>query len=83
MEEIYLLLDERFSQIEEIQKKHNKIIQSLDDPPQGQPINMSEVQELSHTMLQMKRNDKLRLIKENELMEIVFSLRSFDDQQRL
>jgi hypothetical protein len=83
MEEIYLLLDERFSLIDDIQRKHNKIQQAFETPSSNQSINISEVQELSHQMLQMKRTDKLRVIKENELMEIVFSLRGFDDQQRL
>lgn len=82
MEEMYLLLDDRFNLIEEVRKKLLKICNSSEYPENLTSVNPYEVQECSQLILQIKRNDKLRIIKENELMEIVFSLRSFDPQQR-
>lgn len=82
MEEMYLLLDDRFNLIEDVRKRLLKICNYSEYPENLSTVNPIEVQECSQLILQIKRNDKLRIIKENELMEIVFSLRSFDPQQR-
>lgn len=82
MEEIYLLLEERLQCMDDLTARVNKleeirgriIINPSNRPP--------EFQELSHNIQQLKRNEKLRSIKENDFLEIVFGLRSFDAPQR-
>jgi hypothetical protein len=82
MEEMYLLLDDRFNLIEEVRKKLGNMVQQTENSEIISNVNPYEVQELSQLVLQIKRNDKLRIIRENELMEIVFGLRTFDQHQR-
>lgn len=79
---MYLLFDDRFNLIEEVRRKLGNIMQQSDLNELLPNISQIEVQELSQLILQIKRNDKLRIIRENELMEIVFGLRTFDQHQR-
>jgi hypothetical protein len=83
MEEIYSLLQERIENIDDIKKKFNKSDNSSNAPGIDIDITSAEASDLSQQISQAKRMEKLRIIKENELMEVIFSLRSFDLKQKL
>lgn len=83
MEEIYSLLQERIENIDEVKKKFNKNDNSPNAAGIDIDITTAEASDLSQQISQAKRMEKLRIIKENELMEVIFSLRSFDLKQKL
>lgn len=83
MEEIYTLLEERFSVIEDLDIRINRLEENKDSVTGNLHIKPSEIQDVSHIIHQLKRNEKLRNIKENDYLEIVFGLRNFDVPQRM
>jgi len=87
MEELYLLLAERISQVEEIKYQKNKLtkLTSLDDivNPKAFSNNKShETNQFNKQLNLMKKKEKKRIIKENELIELVYNIKAFDLHQR-
>ena len=86
MEELYLILKDRISNAEEI----NATLLEISDyfKPKStevrsvSPIRSPEIQELSRFINQIKRSEKVRVIKEDEIIEMVFNLKGFDLAQR-
>ena len=83
MEEIYSLLQERIDNLEDIKKKFFKPDSISNTPLVEAELNNIEVTDFSQHISHIKRIEKLRIIKENELMEVIFGLRSFDVKQKL
>ena len=83
MEEIYTLLQERIDNVEEVKKKSPK--QENTNSVSGLDVEVTtfDSPDMIQHISQVKRMEKLRIIKENELMEVIFSLRSFDLKQKL
>jgi len=83
MEEIYTLLQERIDNVEEVKKKSPK--QENTNSVSGLDVEVTtfDSPDMIQHLSQVKRMEKLRIIKENELMEVIFSLRSFDLKQKL
>lgn len=86
MEELYLLLNDRISNAEEISTILSDLTEySKPKPPEARsvsPIKSLEIQELSRFLNQIKRGEKVRVIKEDEIIEMVFNLKGFDLTQR-
>ena len=81
MEEIYVLLKERLDNINDLLNKFNQYEISL--LSSGATMHKSsELQEISYQINQLKKLEKMRIIKENDCTEVIFSLRNFDQQQR-
>jgi len=83
MEEIYTLLQERIDNVEEVKKKSPKPENATSMSGLDVEVNTFESSDMIQHLSQVKRMEKLRIIKENELMEVIFSLRSFDLKQKL
>jgi len=86
MEELYLLLSERASHLQELQSRLASLpaylssnTTELKSNPNNKP---REYSEFFKSLNQVKKNEKLRIIKEDELIDIVFNLKSFDLPQR-
>ncbi len=87
MEELYILLAERFHHIEEM--KHwlsmiNKMTPNLIQAqvPNNLTIPHPNFNDWSKEFNRLKKIEKKRLIKENELIEILLSIKVFDLHQR-
>ena len=81
MEEIYSQLLERLNNVNDLLNRFDQYETSLLNS--GAIIHKSsELQEISHQINQLKKSEKMRIIKENEFTEVIFSLRNFDQQQR-
>lgn len=85
MEELYLLLAERRANIDTISFRLADLIRTLRDRPNdGKTTLFAKTQEgleFSRFINQMKRTEKVRLIKENDLIEIVYAIKNFDISQ--
>lgn len=86
MEELYLLLSERASHLEELHSRLASLpaylssnTTELKSNPNKKP---REYSEFLKSLNQIKKNEKMRIIKEDELVDIVFNLKSFDPPQR-
>ena len=86
MEELYLLLAERGTNIQEISKRLEQLPRNRNsNTPEIKPVSANkgaEFQEVSRLVNQMKRVEKVRVIKEDELIDMVFNLKAFDAPQR-
>jgi hypothetical protein len=82
MEEIYLLLEERLLNNEDLNNRVNKLEEIRGRLVINQNSRPPEFQELSQYIQQLKRAEKLRSMKENDLLETVFGLRNFETTQR-
>ena len=81
MEEIYGLLLERLNNVSNLLNRFNQYESTL--LTSGATIHKSsELQEISNQINQLKKLEKMRIIKENDFIEVIFSLRNFDQQQR-
>jgi len=83
MEEIYTLIQERIENIEEVKRRSAKLEHSSSVSGFDTDTSYLESPDFLQQISQIKRIEKLRIIKENELMEVIFSLRSFDGKQKL
>lgn len=83
MEEIYTLLQERMDNIDDIRKKFSRSDSPSNISSSDPEIYNIDPSDLSQQFSQAKRTEKLRIIKENELMEVIFGLRSFDIKQKM
>jgi len=86
MEEIYILLTERIYQTEEI-KTLNKLLTFpiLNDNVDSKAFSSSKSREfldINKQLNLLKKREKKRVIKEDELIELVFNLKAFDLYQR-
>ena len=86
MEELYLLLAERGVNIQEISKRLEQLPRNRNsDSSEPKPVSTNkgaEFQEVTRFVNQMKRVEKVRVIKEDELIDMVFNLKAFDAPQR-
>ena len=83
MEELYQLIEERLLQIKTAYDKFNLIANQRDHiNPDSISSSGSDVRDLSQYMSQIKRLEKIRTFKENELMEAFSALKSFDSTQK-
>ena len=81
MEEVYGLLLERLNNVSNLLNRFNQYESTL--LASGATIHKSsELQEISNQINQLKKLEKMRIIKENDFVEVIFSLRNFDQQQR-
>ena len=83
MEEIYTLIQERIENIEEVKRRCTKLENNSNISGFDIETNYLDSPDFLQYVSQIKRIEKLRIIKENELMEVIFSLRSFDGKQKL
>lgn len=86
MEELYILLSERASHLQEIHFRLASLpaylssnTTELKSNPNNKP---REYSEFLKSLNQIKKSEKMRIIKEDELVDIVFNLKSFDPPQR-
>ena len=86
MEELYLLLSERAAHIEELHSRLATLpayLSSNATELKSNPTNRPrEYSEFFKTLTQIKKYEKMRVIKEDELIDIVFNLKIFDLPQR-
>lgn len=80
MEELYGLMNDRFQVLKEI---NDKFRDASNLSKNGFKTNSggNEIQKLSEYLSQLKRAEKLRVIQENNYLEVVCSLRGYDDCQ--
>lgn len=83
MEEIYALIQERLDNIEEVKRRSAKLENNSNISGLDTENSYFDSPDFLQHVSQAKRIEKLRIIKENELMEVIFSLRSFDGKQKL
>ena len=83
MEEIYTLLQERIDSVDEVKKKSVQLDAALSMADPDREIKDSDISDLTHAIGQAKRLEKFRIIKENELLEVIFGLKCFDNNQKL
>jgi hypothetical protein len=83
MEEIYTLLQERIESVDEVKKKAVPLDTALSIADSDKEIKDSDIADLTHAIGQAKRLEKFRIIKENELLEVIFGLKCFDNNQKL
>ena len=85
MEELYLLLAERGANIDTISFRLADLMRTLQDKAnEGKTTSFAKTQEgleFSRFINQMKRTEKVRLIKENDLIDIVYGIKNFDVTQ--
>lgn len=83
MEEIYTLLQERIESVDEVKKKAVPLDTALSIADPDKEVKDSDIADLTHAIGQAKRLEKFRIIKENELLEVIFGLKCFDNNQKL
>ncbi len=83
MEEIYTLLQDRIDNIEDVKKKFQKLDHTTNTSGIDIEPSSIDASDFFQHISQIKRVEKFRIIKENELMEVIFSLRSFDTKQKM
>lgn len=83
MEEIYTLLQERIESVDEVKKKSVQLEAALSMTEPDKEIKDTDIAELTHAIGQAKRLEKFRIIKENELLEVIFGLKCFDNNQKM
>lgn len=82
MEEIYIHLTERLTSVDTLIKKTETITSQLETNP-SLSASPQQLAELSIFMNNLKKAEKMRLLKENDYLEVVFGFRNFDSAQRL
>jgi len=83
MEELYQLIEERLFQIKAAYYKFPSLIAPGDYfTADIATDSASDLRELPQYMSQIKRLEKIRVFKENELMETFFALKSFEPAQK-
>ncbi len=82
MEELYQLIDERISQIIQTQDKFSLFLTLQSSSQESSSAFTQELRDLSQFVSQVKRAEKVRVFKENELMESFYALKSFDTAQK-
>jgi len=82
MEELYQLIEERLIQIKTANDKFSTL-SSHQDPNAEMSANcVNDIRDLSQYISQIKRLEKVRIFKENELMESFYALKTFDSAQK-
>lgn len=82
MEELYNLLAERLSSIQDLEQKFGALIGQFETDP-AFTLQPHQLNELSNFINNLKKTEKMRILRENDFLEVIFSLRSFDLPQRV
>lgn len=80
MEELYELLNDRFQALKAISDKFQEAANS---PKAGlrNALGDTQLQKLSEFLQQRRRAEKTRVMKENNYLEVIYSLKYFDTDQ--
>ena len=80
MEELYGLLNDRLISLREMNEKFKEAI-SLAENNFIHSSGEIEIQKLSEYLHQLKKAEKMRVIKENNYLEVIYCLKAYDEEQ--
>lgn len=80
MEELYALLTDRLTSIQDFVQKFDLIINQFEADPLFSLL-PPQLNELSVFINNLKKTEKIRVLRENDFLEMIFTLPNFDSAQ--
>lgn len=82
MEEIYQLLNERLNGIRDLIQKFDSL-QSQIDFDSTYSLTSQQINDLSTYIMNLRKNEKMRVLRENDYVEIILAYQNFEPSLRM